>query len=136
MPCPSLPQAGCTDVPLSKRSVTPSPAALFSFHRDASAGRPVRVSPRSGVSSYAFLEIVNDNPKGITLRQSDRHLVEIADRLMAQDRAGIIKSMDRNQLISILKLLGRSPMDRHRLGLADNPPERDAPFDFQWKEYN
>src|SRR6266581_4059250 len=33
-PCPSSQQGGCTDVPLSTPSVTPSPAARSSFHRN------------------------------------------------------------------------------------------------------
>jgi hypothetical protein len=75
----------------------------------------------SPMEAFLFIEIVEDNPHGVTLTKSDRHMVEIAARLLLQDRAGIIKTGDRGQLRQILKDLGRSPMDRHHLGLSDDP---------------
>ena len=87
-------------------------------------------SALNATASRAWMEIVANCPPGV-LTQMDRHIVEMASKLIADMRGnwknfGATKA---GQLRSCLSLLGMTPVDRSRLKV-----EQPGPTDDPWQD--
>ena len=91
--------------------------------------KPLGASPGAlgGEAASCWRELAEAAPTGVLLA-SDRFVVEIASRLMARMRESGLKSSETSSLLSILRLLGMTPVDRTRIIAVEQVEEDDLPF--------
>jgi hypothetical protein len=96
---------------------------------DAETSGPLGNSPAhfSPEQAEIWNEIVTNVPEG-TLRNADRHIVEIVSTLMLKFRTTGTKAAELSLLVSCLSKLGCSPYDRSKVAQTTVVNEADNPF--------